>query len=132
MPSLPTPDFNTNVDIYTGTVGGLLPGPLRQQGVRCQIFSAFGSSVRAVQFTSALIDVYTHVLLFPAGTDIRDDFNALPALVGTPIADWLGFPAGQSPILKVVFVESRLLGTPDVYLRVYAARLGVVGGPPPL
>lgn len=132
MPALPTPSFNVTVDIWTGDALNLGPGQIRVQAVKAQIFSAFGSGARSSISEVRDLPPYTHVVLFTADTDVRDDWTG-PDVVALPVkADWIAFPAGRIPCLRVQLVERRLLGSPDAYIRAYCCRGSIVGQAPPV
>lgn len=126
------PQFSEFMDIWTGKTDGSGPLAIRKQQQACQIFSAFGAGARVTPLGGLFQFFYTHVILFPPETDVRDDWPGDASQVPPPVTDWLAFPAGQAVVLRVIFAERRGVGTLNEYLRVYCQRLAVLGEAPPL
>lgn len=127
----PIPNFNTTCDIWNGDQN-YNPISVRHGAVSCQILSAFASGGRVVGFGGLGIESYTHVVLFPGGTDIHDDWRDPLTSTVANTADWIAYPSGQSPILIVRFVERRMVATPSEYMRVYCVRKSLLAGVVPL
>lgn len=130
---VPIPVFSSMCDIWTGNAANTAPAQLREANVPCQLLSAYASGARAnLQNFIFGAGTWTHVVLFQGQTDLRDDFIGWFIAGPTAIADYIAIPQGSTPLLRVLFVERRSLGTGSDYLRAYCQRASVVGGTPPV
>lgn len=82
------------------------------EGVSCHLRPDFGKGAEANDGGSAAMQ-WTHILLVPLGTDVRDAFAN--GAVGTAL-DTLYIPDKNGTPFKVIFVE-RLINNKRIYLQ---------------
>ena len=120
--SLPT--SNTTCDIYRNGNGP--PAAPDVAGVACLLTPDFAGPHLAAITTSSILR-WTHVLLVPPTTDVRDGYQGSGGgAVGTELnpagADWVFVPDKNGTRFAVIFVERLGRGTGGDVKRVYLQR----------
>src|SRR5436305_1605857 len=114
---------NTTCDIYRA--GNEPPNAPDVAGVQCYLVGDFFRRTESGEGDAAG-GRYTHTLLVPLATDIRDDYDAGTFGTGN---DSVYVPDKNGTAFYVRFVEVKSRGTPAAHKKVYLDRRQVTGWP---
>jgi hypothetical protein len=117
------PSSNTTCDVYRN--GNAPPAAPDVAAVKGFLTADFGGPHTAAMTTTTSVR-WTHVLLVPPGTDLRDGYGPGSVIgqetIDTTKNDWVYVPDKNGTKFAVIFVERLGRGTSQDCLRAYLQR----------